>query len=436
MNSDSTPESENKAMKANKNISAPQPQNMGLVSQKDPKPKQRHDDMRQSLPKSAKIQIRHKLIFYSFGSLVVIPAILVSLYLYIFAADQFQSTSAFSVRKQDLSSAMSIFGGLTNLSAGASDSDVIYEYIQSQNMVETIDEKLDLRTMWGVHRATDPFFGLSAEATIEDLVDYWNSMVRIRLDTSSGSLTLETRAFTAEAAQNLNEAILQQSSEEVEALSRIAQDDAIQLARAEMERTLERLKEARVEMATFRRQNQIIDPSANFQAQMGIVSGLEQQLVAALIERDMLVGTVKTGDPRLAQVDRRIVVIRDRIEKERENIGADYVFSSSTPDQTSSSQINEDAEKSQLYQTVGKYESLLVDQEFAQQAYTAALVALDEALADAKRKSRYLATHITPTLAQTAEYPERMIIWSIFLLVDFLAWMLFVLIIYALRDRR
>ena len=85
---------------------------------------------------------------------------------------------------------------------------------------------------------------------------------------------------------------------------------------------------------------------------------------------------------------------------------------------------------------MGEYEALSVDLEFAQEAYTAARVAYDTARNEARRQSRYLAAHITPTRAERAEYPQRFTIWGLTGLFLFMAWSIGVLVAYALKDRR
>lgn len=394
--------------------------------------------------KPARFQKRHRFILYSFYAMVALPSALVALYLALFSADQFQSISAFSVRKQDVSSAISLFGGLSSLSSGTSDNEAIFEFIQSQNMVEAVDKQLDLRKIWGAHRGTDPFFSVAPDASIEDLTAFWGKMVMVHYDSANGSLTLRTRAFEPDDAVLLNQAVLDFSSATVLELSRIAQDDAIRLAREERELTFERLKNARLEIAEFRRQHQIIDPSANYQSQVQIVSGLESQLVETLIERDLLESSVNSSDPRLAQLDRKIAVVRARIAEEQSNIGSSVAEPgtgegadpAAAQGENNPAAANNQVRPSELYKTVGRYEALMLDQEFAATAYTTALAGLDEAMADAKRKSRYLTAHIQPTVPSSAEYPRRWVIGSVFILMDVLLWILFVLIGYSLRDRR
>ena len=85
---------------------------------------------------------------------------------------------------------------------------------------------------------------------------------------------------------------------------------------------------------------------------------------------------------------------------------------------------------------VGEYERLMVDLQFAEQTYTAAMSAYDAADAEARRKTRYLAAHIQPTLAEAPEEPRRLMLLGLTALFSFLLWAIGLLIFYALRDRR
>ena len=85
---------------------------------------------------------------------------------------------------------------------------------------------------------------------------------------------------------------------------------------------------------------------------------------------------------------------------------------------------------------LAEFERLSVDRRFAEETYTAALAAFDQAQAEARRKSRYLAAHVQPTLAETAQYPRRIVLLAMvgFFLIS--GWAIAVLVFYSLRDRR
>jgi len=70
--------------------------------------------------------------------------IVVSWYLYAIADDQFSSKVGFSVRSEEISSPGELLGSITGISTGGSkDSDVLFEFIQSQQLVVQIDDKIN-----------------------------------------------------------------------------------------------------------------------------------------------------------------------------------------------------------------------------------------------------------------------------------------------------
>ncbi|WP_298361361.1 sugar transporter [uncultured Litoreibacter sp.] len=370
----------------------------------------------------AKVKFRHVAALGSFIMLVIMPIAVVFYYLYVHAADQYSSETAFSVHKEEASSAVSsLLGGLSNFSGGTSDADVLYQYIQSHGLVKKVNDDLNLRERFSVHQETDPVFGLEKDASNEDLLDFWQRMVTIRLETASGIITVETRSFAPEDSHAINTAILAHSSELIERLSRISQEDTIRSAKEELDTATERLKEARIQISTFRKTSRIIDPNADVQGQMGVLNELEQKLADALIELDLLADVTTASDPRVLQAERKVKAIRNRINEERTAVVSQ--------DPTGTARNN-------LYATLGTYEAMLVDQEFAEQAYVATLANYDTAAAEARRKSRYLVAHVEPSFPQTAEYPQRAIIGLVLSVFILLSWVLLLLVGYSLRDRR
>ncbi|WP_370162382.1 sugar transporter [Limimaricola soesokkakensis] len=373
------------------------------------------------LARPAKVRKRHWGLVLSFGLMVLAPVGAASWYLYTRAVDQYASTLGFTVRSEDVSSASDLLGGLgSTLGGGANnDAEILYEYIRSQEIVREIDDKLDLRALYSRHHEVDPLLSFDPDGTIEDLVDYWERMLRISYDSGSGLIEMRVLAFDPQEAQAIAQEIYLESSETVNELSAVAREDATRYARADLEQAQERLKEAREALTAFRVANQIVDPSADIQGQMGLLNTLQAQLAAALIDLDLLGDSVGEGDPRAAQAQRRIEVIRARIAQEREKFGA-----------------NGQGPAGENYATtISEFERLSVEREFAETAYTAALAAYDAAQAEAERQSRYLATYIRPTLAERSQFPQREMLIGIVALFGFLAWAISSLVYYSLRDR-
>lgn len=370
--------------------------------------------------KPASMQRRHWVMLFSFVAVVLVPVSLWATYLYTRAADQYISTVGFTVRTEEVSSPFDLLGGLGSLSGSSStDTDILYEFIQSQKMVETIDGALDLRGLFS-KPTNDPVYAFDANGSIEDLIDYWQNMVRVNYDNGTALIELQVRAFAPEDAQKIAAAIFEESSRMINALSAIAREDTTRYAREELDQAIARLKVSREAMTQFRLHNQIADPSTEIGVQTGLMNALQQRLSDALIELDLLADVASDSDPRIGQSQRKIEVIQQRIEDERRKYGLGGRGGGGEDFST----------------LIGEYESLFVDREFAEKSYVAALRSYDVAVAEARRQSRYLAAYVHPTLAETALYPKRLFAVFLLGLLFLVVWSVGALVYYSVRDRR
>lgn len=363
---------------------------------------------------------RHVGLIASFVAAVLLPTLIAGAYLFTRAADQFSSRVGFVVRSEEGGTAADIIGGITQLSTGVSeDSDILYEYIQSQELVQKVNARLDLRALYAKPHETDPVFAFGSDGSLEDLVDYWRRMVKVFYDPGTRLIELRVLAFDADDAQRIAEAIFEESSVLINDLSSAARRDSTRYAATDLEEAEERLRESSAALAKFRNANRIVDPSADVQSQMGVLSMFQQQLAEARIELELLRDTARDGDPRITQAERKIAAIREQIEEERRNFS-----------------ISSAGEGEDLVEVIGDYERLTLDRTFAEESYVAARAAYDSARADAERNSRYLAAYLGPTRAETAQFPNRAMLMGLVALFLFLAWSIGALVFYSLRDRR
>lgn len=366
----------------------------------------------------ARLKDRHVTTIATFIFAVLLPTLISAFYLFVVAKDQYASRLGFSVQREDASSALDVLGGLTQFSgSNAPDHLILYKYIKSRDMLQAVAQKVDLREAF--YRPGDPFFSIDVDASIEERTAYWERMIRVYLDNSSGLLEIEVRTFTPETAQAIAVAILEESTRLLNELSDIAKSDATSYARADLDDATKRLKAAEEDLRAFRSRNQIVDPTTDFQGRMGLLNSLLAQQASALIELDLLKDSANANDPRRELAQRRIDVIGERIAAERQRI--------------SSSDSDSEIAYADL---VSEYERLALEQDFAQRAYVASLASYNNAVAEAARASRYLATYLPPTLAEEAEYPQRMLSTLLIFLGLFLIWSISVLTYYSIRDRR
>jgi capsular polysaccharide transport system permease protein len=368
----------------------------------------------------ARLRARHMALILSFAICVLLPGAVTSWYLWACAADQFASTLGFSVRKENTSSALELLGGITSISGSSSaDTDILYDYMHSQKLVAEIDADLDLRKLWSKPEG-DPIFAYAAPGSIETLMDFWRRQVQVTYDNTTRLIEIRVLAFDPGDAQRIATLLFDKSTAMINRLNDAAQADTRRLASSERDTAEARLKAARAAVTDFRNRTQSIDPAADMQSQAGLLANLQSQLAQALIDADMLAASTRNADTRGEQAALRIKVIEDRIAAEREKLG-----------------LGANGDTSAVYATlVGDYERLSIDREFAETAYRAAQLAYEAARADARRQTLYLAAHIAPTLAETAQFPRRQMILGTVMMFLCLAWAIAAMVYYSVRDRR
>ena len=372
---------------------------------------------------TARFETRHLILALSFLILVILPTAVSGWYLWTRAKDQYVSTIAFSVRKEDAAPTVDLLGGLTQLTGGsgtASDTDILYDFLRSENIVAKIDAAVDLRMRFSRAWPDDPVFAYDPSGTIEDLTKHWQRRVEVLYDTTTALITLHVSAYTPEDALIIANAAFEESGRTINRLSAIARDDVTRFARSELARAQERLTKARQALTAFRMRTQIVDPTADLAGQMGILNTMQASLAEALIELDTLRENATDSDQRVIQTKKRIEAIRAQITEERGKFGA-----------TSKGPGGEN-----YAQLMAEYEKLVSDLEFDQIAYQSAQAGYDAAQAGARRQSRYLAAHIEPKIAEASVVPNRPAVLAAVFGALLLGWSVMLLIYYSVRDRR
>lgn len=369
----------------------------------------------------ARMHTRHWGLLALFLLMVAIPTGVYSWYMYARAADQYESNVGFGSRTESAVSPFAFLGALGGMGGGnsGSDMDILAQFIYSQELVARIDAKLDLRKVFSKPE-NDPLMSFPKDGTVEDLVNYWQSMVKANYDPSSGLMKLQVFAFDPNDAQDIAREILAESTSIINELSVTAQTDSTRYSKDALEKAKEEMASANKALTDFRIKHHIIDPGAQLAGATQVVNTLVQQMAAAQIDLDLLTGTVPATDPRIGQLQRRIEVIQNRIKEEQSKVGSGL----SDPDSPGYANL------------VVEYQNLQMQQDFASKAYVTALGAYDQAVNAAQQKTHYLATYLSPTLAESSTAPNRPLRIFLLALIGLLSWSALTMIYYALRDRR
>lgn len=376
---------------------------------------------------AARPRRRHWALLASFLLLVVAPIATTAWYLWTRAADQYVSTMAFSVRREDQPSGIDLLGGITTFTGGgASDISILDDYIRSPDMLAAVGVTLDLATAFSRPWPRDPVYAYDPSGTIEDLVDFWNRQVTVVNDDKSGIVTVRVAAFSPTEAKTIADAILAASSETVNRLSDQAREDATRYAREELDKAEARLREVSDRLTAFRTRTQLVDPQAEFAGRMGLLTGLQTELSEAVVALDLLrQNGAPSRDQRVRQGEMRVAALEAQIAAERARVSGGTAAGAAGA-----------GEPGESYAAmVAEYERMTADRAFAEQAYTAAQATHDRALAEAQRQTRYLAAHVAPSLPEQSRRPDRPIALATVAAFALLLWTVAALVFYSLRDR-
>ncbi|NHF74025.1 hypothetical protein [Paracoccus xiamenensis] len=371
-------------------------------------------------PGAARFRTRHILVALSFVLWVVGPVAVTASYLWGVAADKYASYAGFLVRSEQSTVGMPTegIGGILSMVQGdGQETNILYKFIQSRSLVDRVNERVNLRELWS-KQPQDWVFSYNDGPTPEDLVRYWNQNVKLFYD--QGMLDMRVTAFDPVDAQLIAQTIIDESQRVINQLNAVARRDTLRYAEEDLNNSLQRLKEARAAVQTFRSQNNIVDPTAFVGGQEGVLTSLQQQLADAMVQAGMLKANAQSGDPRIAQAELRVEIINQQIDEERAKIGDE----SSSTDSSSTANI------------VSRYEILEVDRQYAESAYAVAKSAYDLARAQSDRQTLYLAQYVTPTIAVEPEYPERAKLLGLVTGFLLLTWLIGVMTYYSIRDRR
>jgi capsular polysaccharide transport system permease protein len=287
-----------------------------------------------------------------------------------------------------------------------SDSYIVADYIESREMVAELERRLPLRQIYSDPRA-DFLTRLDPETTEEDMVSYWEDFVSVLFDTTKSTIELQVRAFDADSAQRITREIVNVVRTLVNEISAQSRRDAVQFAAAEVARSELRVRGARQDMLAFRTEHNEFDPAQTATATIGRVAQLETERSQLKSQLASIAGYLSDQAPSVQMLQSKISALEEEIARVENEISSDSDSSLGAAPGSSDA----------LAGVLAEYQELEINQQFAENAYTAALASLERARTEADRTQSYLAVYLQPSVPDEATYPRRILnIFIVFVL--------------------
>lgn len=356
------------------------------------------------------------LIILTLFVVVALPTVAAGVYLFAFSSDQYVAEARFAVRNAEApSGADGVVGEVGGIGGGAAallgggpnlageDAGIIASYIHSRAAIEDISRQIDIRAIFERPEA-DFWARLPSNATAEDLSKYWNRMVTIYIETSSGIVQVSVSAFRRQDALDLTKAILTASEKLANSLNLKMQADQTRLAEDEVRRSEGSVRFALADLTSFRNSQHLIDPVESAQS----TGKLLLQLMGDKIETEGKLYVMQRAQganaPGIIGIKARLDSINTHVTELQNQMAGD-----------------KEASKN-MAATLSRFEELELKKVFAEKMFEFARQGLERARLSSIRQSIYLAVFVPPTLPQDYTYPERYLDLFFVLLVSFMTW--------------
>jgi len=325
-----------------------------------------------------------------FCGIVLLPTLLVALYLFAYASNQYESEAHFLVHSASQpsipSAGSSALTLLTGASAGQNESMSVSDYLTSHDAVAKLRKEDNL-----VGRFQRPGVDLlsrlfGSNPTPERLLKYYQRQVTVKFDTDTGISTIKVHSFTPQDSYDIANKLLQIGEERVNELNSRSYNDEIANARRALDEAETSLAANDAAMTAFRHRSGDIDPQATGAAQLGIVSGLATNLAAARAQLQTMSGVLSPTSPQYEALARHVASLQAQVDAQ-------------------SGKLTGRADS--ITNDVGEYQTLMLRRDFLNKRYEAAAASLEKAREQAIQQELYLVRVVNPNMPVKALFPEK-----------------------------
>lgn len=347
---------------------------------------------------------------------VALPTLLATLYFGFLASDVYLSESQFVVRSPDKPSTNAL-GTLLKSTGFSNSGDEVYaahDYVQSRDALQALNKNDAVARAYGDESIffLDRYNPLGFNSSFEDLYQYYTGKVGVDYNTTSSVTTLTVRAFGPDEAFNLNRQLLEYAEDIVNKLNDRGRNDLIRLATDEVRSAETAARSAAVALAQFRNRYGIVDPEKQAEAELELVSKLQDELIAARMQLIQL-QAIAPENPQVPILQTRIAGLNREIDVQMGRVAGN---------------------RSSLSASAVRYQRLELERQFAERRLAAAMSSLQEAQAEARRQQAYVERIVQPNIPDEAQEPRRLRGIFATLVLALLAWGILRLLLAGVRE--
>jgi capsular polysaccharide transport system permease protein len=346
-------------------------------------------------------------VIVSFVLLVAIPSLLGAGYYAFLASDQFEAEFKFTVAGAEAAQP-DMIGSLSGIPAMAiiQDTQIVVNHLDSRAAVEALERRVALRAMYS-GQGVDWWSRFDAGEPIEKFLRYWRSKVDASIKMPGGLVEVRVRAFTAQDALAVSNALVGLSEGLVNDLNDRMNRDAVTQAQSELSRSAERLRQARIDLQTARNEAGLLDALSAAQGLNLLIAETQSTLLKLENEYATQMRAVSREAPQMRALRARIEGVRGQVAEMRSKVAAQNTQSD---DPTYSALMT-------------RFSELELERQIAERLYGSAFASLEKARLVAEGKRMYLNVFVQPGLPEEARFPKRALNTALIFMGALAAWL-------------
>jgi capsular polysaccharide transport system permease protein len=326
-----------------------------------------------------------------FVGIVLIPSLVVALYLFAYASDQYESEAHFLVHSSSTpqvstSGASAALSLLTGGGAAQNEAMSVADYLTSHDAVDALrsrDHLVERFRRPGVDILSRLF---PAEPTPERLLRYYQKQVHVKYNTETGITVVTVHSFTPQDSYDIAHRLMEIGEQRVNEMNARSYNDAIANSRRALAEAENAITLSDAQMTAFRRTRGDIDPQASGQAQLTLVTGLQAELAKARAQLAAMNGVISPSSPQYQALSGHVRALQAQVDAQAGRLVG------------SGSAIAND---------ISGYQALMLRRDFLSKRYEAAAAGFEKAREQALQQQLYLVRVVNPNMPVKATFPQR-----------------------------
>jgi len=318
-----------------------------------------------------------------------VSIIIVAFYWIFIASDRYVSESNVVLESPQIAplemSFGSLFGGAGTNKSG--DMLLLRDYLLSVDMMQIVNDTVGFREHYSNSKIDWLSRLPSDQVPLEELHEYYQSVISVELDDYSQVLRIKAQAFSPIVAQRISKLLITAGESYMNELGYRLAEEQVSFLEKQVDRLSKNFHSAKKSLIDYQNQYGLVSPAGTVEAIGFIVAELEGQLANLKARRVVLASFQSEDSPEVKRVNSEINALETQIAYEQSRMA-----------EQSGNALNV---KSAEYQT------LELNMQFAQESYSGALAALQNTRIEAARQLKQVSVLQSPTLPEYPLEPRR-----------------------------